>query len=232
MKLSIVIPVYNEEHTIAEIIRRVMAVPLIGIEKEIIVVDDCSTDNTRKILNGITGIAAVFHEKNLGKGSAVKTGFTRATGGIVIIQDADLEYNPEDFPDMIAPILSGTADVVYGSRFLGSKPHRVFNLHHYIANRFLTFCSNVFTNLNLSDMEVGYKAFTRRVAQMIAPHLISQRFGIEVELTARVARGHFRIYEVGISYVGRGYAEGKKIGWRDAVAAVWHIVRFNFFDRS
>lgn len=231
MKLSIVIPAYNEERTIAEIIRRVKAVPVPGIEKEIIVVDDCSTDKTRELLKKSIGIAAVFHEKNSGKGSAVKTGFLRATGDIVLIQDADLEYSPEDYPDLLAPILSGNADVVYGSRFLGSKPHRIFNLHHYIANRLLTCFSNIFTNLNLTDMEVGYKVFTRKVIDAIAPKLKSQRFGIEVELTARVARGKFRIYEVGINYAGRSYDEGKKISWKDGIAALWHVIRFNIFDR-
>lgn len=231
MKLSVIIPAYNEERTIAEIIRRVKTAPISGVEKEIIVVDDGSTDKTREIVKDTPGIAVVFHKKNLGKGGAVKTGFIATSGDFVIIQDADLEYSPEDFSDMLAPLMNGTADVVYGSRFLGSKPHRIFNLHHYIANRFLTFFSNVFTNLNLSDMEVGYKAFTRRAARTIAPRLKSQRFGIEVELTARVAHAHFRIAEVGISYAGRSYAEGKKIGWRDAIAALWHIVWFNVFDR-
>lgn len=231
MKLSIIIPAYNEEKTIAEIVRRVQAAPLPALQKEIIVVDDCSTDKTGEIIKGIPGIMAVFHKKNSGKGGAVKTGFSRATGDIVIIQDADLEYNPADFPDLLAPILAGTADVVYGSRFLGSKPHRIFNLHHYVANRFLTFFSNVFTNLNLTDMEVGYKAFTRNVVDAIAPRLTSKRFGIEVELTARIARAHFRIYEVGINYAGRSYDEGKKISWKDGIAAIWHIIRFNVFDR-
>lgn len=229
MKLSIVIPVYNEEKTIAEIIRRVSAVLLPGIEKEIIVVDDGSTDKTREILNGTTGITAVFHEKNLGKGSAVKTGFARATGDVVLIQDADLEYFPEDYPELLAPILNGTADVVYGTRFVSGKPHRTFHFHHYLANRLLTFFSNICTNLNLTDVEVGYKVFTRDVARAITPRLTSKRFGIEIELTARIARAHYRIYEVGISYAGRSYAEGKKIGWRDAVAALWHIVRFNLW---
>ncbi len=229
MKLSIVIPVYNEEKTIAEIIRRVNAVGMPGVEKEIIVVDDGSTDKTRKILNGLTGIALIFHEKNLGKGSAVKTGFARVTGDIVLIQDADLEYFPEDYPELVAPILSGVADVVYGSRFLSGKPHRTFYFHHYLANRLLTFLSNLCTNLNISDVEAGYKVFTRDVVRALTPLLKAKRFGIEIELTARIARKHYRIYEVGISYAGRSYAEGKKIGWRDAVAALWHIARFNFF---
>lgn len=232
MKLSIVIPVYNEERTIAEIIRRVKAVSLANIEKEIIIVDDGSTDKTREILNNTAGTTAVFHKKNLGKGSAVKTGFLRASGDIVLIQDADLEYFPEDYPELLLPILNGTADVVYGTRFVGGKPHRTFHFHHYLANRLLTFFSNVCTNLNLTDVEVGYKVFTRDVIRAVTPRLTSKRFGIEIELTARIARGHYRIYEVGISYAGRSYAEGKKIGWRDAVAALWHIARFNFWDRA
>ena len=229
MKLSIIIPAYNEERTIAEIIRRVHAVPLGSIEKEIIVVDDGSTDKTREVLQGLTGITVILHEKNLGKGGAVKIGFARATGDIVLIQDADLEYFPEDYPELIAPILNGTADVVYGTRFLSGKPHRMFNFHHYLANRLLTFFSNICTNLNLSDVEVGYKVFTRDVVRALTPALKSKRFGVEIELTARVARGHYRIYEVGISYAGRSYAEGKKIGWRDGIAAFWHIARFNFW---
>ncbi|MBI2406635.1 MAG: glycosyltransferase family 2 protein [Candidatus Harrisonbacteria bacterium] len=232
MKLSIVIPAYNEERTIAEIIRRVKAVAVPGVEKEIVVVDDGSTDKTKKILGSIAGIITVTHGKNLGKGGAVKTGFTHATGDIVLIQDADLEYSPDDYQDLLAPIISGLADVVYGTRFLGNKPHRIFNFHHYLANRCITFLSNVFTNLNLSDIEVGYKVFTRNVVRAITPQLKSRRFGIEVELTARVAKRNFRIYEVAVSYAGRSYAEGKKINWKDGVAALWHIVRFNLFDRS
>ncbi|MDO8584848.1 MAG: glycosyltransferase family 2 protein [bacterium] len=228
MKLSVIIPAYNEEKTIAEIIRRVQAVPLADIEKEIIVVDDGSTDKTREILKSIPEIVVIFHEKNFGKGGAVKTGFEHASGDIVLIQDADLEYDPNDYPDLLAPIRSGLADVVYGTRFLGNKPHRIFNFHHYLANRFITFFSNLCTNLNLSDVEVGYKVFTRNVVDAIAPRLKSRRFGIEVELTARVAKHHFRIYEVAVSYAGRSYAEGKKIGWKDGVAALWHIARFNF----
>ncbi|MEK9175499.1 MAG: glycosyltransferase family 2 protein [Patescibacteria group bacterium] len=228
-KLSIIIPAYNEKNTIEEIIRRIKAVELIGIEKEIIVVDDGSKDGTREILKNISGIRYIFHEKNLGKGGAVKTGFYNATGDVLLIQDADLEYDPQDYKELLVPIFNGEAEVVYGSRFITGKPHRVFNFHHYMANIFLTFISNVFTNLNISDMETCYKLFRKEVVDSFKDKLESKRFGIEPELTARVAHGKWRVYEVGISYYGRTYDQGKKIGWKDGFAALWHIVRFNLF---
>lgn len=232
MKLSIIIPAYNERQTIADVIREVQQVVIDfsqPIEKEIIVVDDGSQDGTREILKGIHGIQCVFHEKNTGKGAAIKTGFQHATGDIVLIQDADLEYDPNEYPRLIAPILLGRADVVYGSRFVGRDPHRVIYVWHYAANRLLTFFSNMLTGLNLSDMETCFKAFRREVVDSIKNRLQSRRFGIEPELTARVAKGKWRVYEIGISYYGRTYAEGKKINWKDGVAALWHVVRFNVF---
>jgi glycosyltransferase involved in cell wall biosynthesis len=229
--LSVIIPCYNEEKTLAEIVRRVRAVKLENISYEIIIVDDASKDKSREVIKMLPDVKALFHEKNQGKGKAVITGLKNATGDMVIIQDADLEYSPEDYPKLIAPLLEGYADVVYGSRFFGSAPHRVFNFHHYIANRSITFFSNIFTNLNLSDVEVGYKVFTKKVVEKIVPKLSSSRFGIEIELTARIARFHFRIYEVTISYKGRDYAEGKKIGWKDGVAALWFILYYNCIKR-
>ena len=229
-KISILIPAYNEVQTLPEIIRRVRAAPVGNIEKEIIVIDDGSDDGTREFLSRETGIITIFHELNQGKGGAIRTGFAHATGDILIIQDADLEYDPRDYGALIEPIREGSADVVFGSRFITGKPHRVLYYHHYLANRFITSFSNICTNLNLTDIETGYKVFTKRVARELAPRLISNRFGIEPELTARVARLKARIYEVGVSYYGRGYAEGKKIRWRDGIAALWHIIRFNFFS--
>lgn len=227
--LSVIIPVYNEAATIRDVIERVKAAALPGISTEIIVVDDGSYDGTGTLLEGIDGIRLLRHPKNLGKGRAVRTGLSSATGDVAVIQDADMEYDPRDYPRLLEPILSGQADVVYGSRFLTIHPHRVLFFHHYLANRFLTFFSNLFTNLNLTDMETGYKMFTRKVYQSILPKLVSSRFGIEPELTARVARSGARVYEVGISYYGRDYRAGKKINWRDGIAAFWHIIRFNLF---
>lgn len=223
-------PAYNEKSTIEEIIRRVKAVDLGHIEKEIIVIDDGSKDGTREIIKNISGIKYIFHEKNLGKGGAVKSGFQNASGDILIIQDADLEYDPEDYKSLLKPILSGYADVVYGSRFITDKPRRILFFYHYMANIFLTFFSNMFTNLNLTDMETCYKMFTSDVYKKLEPLLVSRRFGIEPELTARIAKLKARIYEVGISYYGRGYEEGKKINWKDGLAAIWHIIRFNLFS--
>jgi glycosyltransferase involved in cell wall biosynthesis len=230
LRLSVVIPIYNEEKTLAEIIRRVRAVP---IPKELILVDDCSKDGTRDMLRAMEGqpdLRIVYHEKNLGKGGAIRTGFGHATGSIVIIQDADLEYDPGEYPRLIQPIIEGKADVVFGSRFLGSGAHRVLYFWHYVGNRVLTTLSNMFTNLNLTDMETCYKVFKREVIQAINPTLKQNRFGIEPEITAKVARRHLRIYEVAISYAGRTYEEGKKIGWRDGLKALWCIVRYWKWD--
>ena len=230
LRLSVVIPIYNERATLAELLRRVRAVP---IPKEIILVDDGSTDGTRDLLRSMEGtpdLRIVFHEKNRGKGAALKTGFLEATGSIVIVQDADLEYDPADYPRLIQPILQNKADVVYGSRFLSDKPHRVLSFWHSLANKVLTTLSNMFTNLNLTDMETGYKVFRRDVIAALAPRLRQNRFGIEPEMTAKVARAGHRIYEVGISYDARTHEQGKKIGWRDGVKALWCIVRYWKWD--
>lgn len=228
-KLSIVIPVFNEIRTLDEILRRVEAVQLPeGLSREIILVDDCSTDGTReKIESYGTKYVTLFHSINRGKGASVTDGLKRSTGDIVLIQDADLEYDPEDYPELLKPILMGRADVVYGSRLVTSRPHRVMFFWHYLGNMFLTFFSNMCTNLNLTDMETCYKVFTREVVDKIKDHLTADRFGIEPEITAKVKR--FRIYEVGISYSGRTYKEGKKINWKDGVAAFWYIMKFNLF---
>ncbi len=226
MKLSVVIPVYNEISTIEEILKRVQSVPQ---DKEIIVIDDGSTDGTREWLEKLTmqEITVLFHSENKGKGAALRTGFEQATGHIVIIQDADLEYDPRDYDCLISPIADGRADVVFGSRFLGG-PHRVLFFWHYVGNKVLTVLSNMLTNLNLSDMETGYKAFRTSLLQKI--RIKSNRFGFEPEITAKFAKLKCRIYEVPISYSGRGYEEGKKITWRDGLAALFHVIRFRFFD--
>jgi glycosyltransferase involved in cell wall biosynthesis len=232
MKLSVVIPVYNEKQSIQEVIRRVQAVPLENIEKEIILVDDFSQDGTRDVLKELQSKYKVyFHEKNRGKGAALRTGFAHATGDMVIVQDADFEYDPKEYPLLLKPILDGDADVVYGSRFVTVFPRRALYFSHYVANTFLTFLSNLFTGLNLTDMETCYKVFKRDALKAILPKLTSDRFGIEPELTAQVAKHNFRIYEVGISYRGRTYDEGKKINWKDGVAAVWHIIRSNLLSK-
>jgi glycosyltransferase involved in cell wall biosynthesis len=230
LRISVVVPVYNEKATVAEIVRRIRAVP---IPKEIILVDDGSTDGTRDVLATIDrqdDLVILLHQRNQGKGAAIRTGLARASGDIVIIQDADLEYDPAQYPRLIQPIVEGVADVVYGSRFLPSGPHRVLYFWHYVANRGLTMLSNMFTDLNLTDMETCYKVFRREVVRAIAPKLKENRFGIEPELTAKIARRRYRVYEVGISYFGRTYQEGKKIGFADACRAFWSIIRYWWGD--
>ncbi len=232
MKLSVVIPVFNERETLLQLLDRVRATPF---EKEIILVDDCSQDGTRELLKtweAEPDLRIYYHAINLGKGAALRTGFSHATGDVVLVQDADLEYDPGEYGVLLEPIQKGLADVVYGSRFRGSRMARVHLFWHQMANHFLTSVSNMFTNLNLSDMETCYKVFRREVLEGI--ELKSNRFGFEPEITAKIARKRLngkrvRIYEVPISYYGRDYADGKKIGWKDGVAALWHIVRFNVF---
>ena len=224
--ISVVIPVYNERKTIREIVRRVKATPR---EKEIIIVDDCSTDGTRQILREFENdpeVKVVLQMQNGGKGNALKVGFQAATKDVVIVQDADLEYDPDDYEGLLRPIDNGRADVVYGSRFLYGE-HRVLYFRHSLGNRFLTLVSNLFTDLNLTDMETCYKVFRREILQQIT--LEEDRFGFEPEITAKVAKLGCAIYEVGISYYGRTYAEGKKIGWKDGVRALYAIVKYNFF---
>ena len=231
MILSIIIPCYNECNTIMAVVQAVLAAPIEN--KEIIVVDDCSVDGTVSVLqNQVAPLVSkiVFHQKNLGKGAALRTGIAAATGDYVIIQDADLEYDPQEYPLMLDPLVRGLADVVYGSRFMGSRPHRVLYYWHSLGNWLLTTVSNMFTNLNLTDMETCYKIFRREIIQSI--YIEENRFGFEPEITAKIAKKGCRIYEVGISYYGRTYDEGKKIGWRDGVRAIYCILKYNVLSRS
>jgi glycosyltransferase involved in cell wall biosynthesis len=227
-KVSIIIPCFNEMRTIGSILKKVLDVSL-PVEREIIIIDDFSTDGTREYLKSIEGntnlIKVIYQTENCGKGAALRAGFKVASGDMVLIQDADLEYDPRDYNKLLMPIIEGKADVVYGSRFKGSVPHRVLFFWHYIGNKILTFLSNALTNLNLSDMEVCYKAFRKELLDRV--ELKENRFGFEPEITAKISKLHCRIYEVGISYYGRSYEEGKKINWKDGIRAVYAILKYN-----
>ena len=234
--LSIIIPAYNEERTITKILERVLAVNIDGIDKELVIVNDCSKDKTKDVLENFIAqnqnhnIKLFSHPVNQGKGAALHTGIKEATGDYIIIQDADLEYDPREYKDLLRPILEGNADVVYGSRFMGGNPHRILFFWHSIGNKFLTFVSNMFTNLNLTDMETCYKLFRADIIKGLK--LNEKRFGFEPEVTAKVSRvPNVRIYEVGISYYGRTYAEGKKINWKDGFRALWCILKYNLLSK-
>jgi glycosyltransferase involved in cell wall biosynthesis len=235
--ISIVIPVYNEEKYILETINKVITSDTLKLKKEIVVIDDGSKDTTpivlKKLEKKFHNLNVVFQKNNQGKGAALKAGFLKTTGDIVLIQDADLEYNPDDYPNLLEPFINSEADVVYGSRLSTSKPHRVLYFWHYVVNNFLTTFSNILTNLNLTDMETGYKVFRGDLIRNIAPNLESKRFGFEPEITARISKiRNIKIFEVGISYTGRTYGEGKKIGWKDGVKACFEIIKFNLFNEE
>lgn len=233
--ISIIVPVFNEKNTLESIIKKVEKADVLGLEKEIIIVDDGSNDGTSEIAKKYENKYKVFFNKrNKGKGNAVIQGMKNAAGDIIIIQDSDSEYNPDEYAKLLKPILEGEADVVYGSRFIGSEPHRILYFWHYVGNKLLTLFSDMFSNLNLTDMETGYKVFKKEIIDLVLPKMKSSDFGFEPEITARIAKlsklGKCRIYEVGISYSGRTYQEGKKINWKDGMKAIWYVIKYNIFS--